>query len=91
MAEEKKIALKIVTGGQEKKVTYDELTLANNLAQEALVRVLVRKNIVTAQELLEELQKVRTERDASSQPPPPEPREDVCRSLEVYFSPAQKV
>ena len=71
MAEEKKIALKIVTGGQEKEVSYDELTLANNLAQEALVRVLVRKNVVTAQELLEELQKVRTERYASSQPPPP--------------------
>ncbi|OGC76409.1 MAG: hypothetical protein A2Z27_02130 [candidate division Zixibacteria bacterium RBG_16_50_21] len=73
MAEEKKIALKIVTGGQEKEVTYDELTLANNLAQEALVRVLVRKNVVSAQELLEELQKVRTERYATSQPPPGSP------------------
>ena len=68
MSEEKKIALKIITEGKEKEVTYDELTLANNLAQEALVRVLVRKNLVTAQELLEELQKVRTERYAS--PPP---------------------
>ncbi len=68
MSEEKKIALKIITEGKEKEVTYDELTLANNLAQEALVRVLVRKNLVTAQELLEELQKVRTERYSS--PPP---------------------
>ena len=70
MADEKKIALKIISGGQEKEVTYDELTLANNLSQEALVRVLVRKNIVTPQELLEELQKVRQERYTSSQPPP---------------------
>ncbi len=70
MADQKKIALKIVSGGQEKEVTFDELTLANNLSQEALVRVLVRKNIVTPQELLEELQKVRQERYTSSQPPP---------------------
>ncbi len=70
MADEKKIALKIVTGGQEKEVTFDELTLANNLSQEALVRVLVKKNIVTPQELLEELQKVRQERYSGSQHPP---------------------
>jgi len=70
MADEKKIALKIVTGGQEKEVTFDELTLANNLSQEALVRVLVKKNIVTPQELLEELQKVRQERYSGSQSPP---------------------
>lgn len=70
--ENKKIALKIVIEGKEKEVTYDELTLANNLAQEALVRVLVKKNLVTSQELLEELQKVRTERYAASPPPPPE-------------------
>ena len=70
MADQKKIALKIISGGQEKEVTFDELTLANNLSQEALVRVLVRKNIVTPQELLEELQKVRQERYTSSQPPP---------------------
>ncbi len=70
MADEKKIALKIVTGGQEKEVTFDELTLANNLSQEALVRVLVKKNLVTPQELLEELQKVRQERYSGSQSPP---------------------
>jgi hypothetical protein len=70
MADEKKIALKIVTGGQEKEVTFDELTLANNLSQEALVRVLVKKNIVTPQELLEELQRVRQERYSGSQSPP---------------------
>ncbi len=70
MADEKKIALKIVTGGQQKEVTFDELTLANNLSQEALVRVLVKKNIVTPQELLEELQKVRQERYSGPQPSP---------------------
>ncbi len=70
MTEEKKVALKIITGGQEKEVSFDELTLANNLSQEALVRVLVKKNIVTPQELLEELQKVRQERYSAPQPPP---------------------
>ena len=66
--EDKKIALKIIAEGKEKEVTYDELTLANNLAQEALVRVLVKKNLVTPQELLDELQKVRAERYPA--PPP---------------------
>ena len=68
--EDKKIALKIIAEGKEKEVTYDELTLANNLAQEALVRVLVKKNLVTPQELLEELQKVRAERYSTPPPPP---------------------
>lgn len=68
--DDRKIALKIIVEGKEKDVTYDELTLANNLAQEALVRVLVGKKIVTAQELLEELQKVRQERYPVSSPPP---------------------
>lgn len=59
---EKRIALKIVMGDRERDVTYEELCLSNNLAQEALVRLLVRKKIFKSEELLSEMEQVRKER-----------------------------
>jgi hypothetical protein len=59
---EKKIALKIVMGDRERDVTYEELCLSNNLAQEALVRLLVKKKIFKSEELLNEMEQVRKER-----------------------------
>ncbi len=64
--EPKKIALKIVVDGKEKEITFEELTLANNLAQEALVRVLVEKKIFTPEELLKALAEVKKERYRSA-------------------------
>lgn len=64
MAEDKdkRVALRVIMGNQEKEVTFDELVLSNNLAQEALVRLLVRKNVFKAEELVQEMEKVRKER-----------------------------
>lgn len=64
MSEEKdkRIALKIVMGDKEREVTFEELCLSNNLAQEALVRLLVKKKILTSEELLKEMELVRKER-----------------------------
>jgi len=59
---EKRIALKIVLGDQEREVTYEELCLSNNLAQEALVRLLVKKEIFKPEELLKEMEQLRKER-----------------------------
>ncbi len=59
---EKRIALKIVVGDQEREVTYEELCLSNNLAQEALVRLLVKKKIFKSEELLKEMEQLRKER-----------------------------
>ena len=55
-------ALRMVVNGQERLVTYEELALSNNLAQEALVRLLVKKKIIKPEELLEEINVVKTER-----------------------------
>lgn len=55
-------ALRLVIDGKERNVTYEELALSNNLAQEALVRLLIRKKIIDAQELLDEINTVKTER-----------------------------
>ena len=65
-AENKKVALKITFEGKERDVSFDELTLSNNLALESLLRVLARKKIVDSKELLEEMERVRKERTPSS-------------------------
>ena len=59
---ENRIALKMVIDGKERDVTFEELALSNNLAQEALVRLLIEKNLFTAKELLEWIEKVKQER-----------------------------
>ena len=60
--DEKKVALKMVVDGQEKDVTFEELALSNNLALEALVRIMVEKKLFDPRELMEMMEKVRKER-----------------------------
>ncbi len=62
MSEEKPPALKLVVDGKERDVSFEELALSNNLAQEALVRLLVEKKVIDPKELLECMQKVKKER-----------------------------
>ena len=57
-----KVALKIVIDGKERDVSYEELALSNNLAQEALVRVLIEKKLFEPKELLKMMETVRKER-----------------------------
>jgi hypothetical protein len=58
----KDVALRMVVDGQMRDVTYQELALSNNLAQESLVRLLIKKKMIDADELLQEMQTVRQER-----------------------------
>lgn len=60
--EDKKIALKMVVDGEERDITYEELALSNNLAQEALVRVLIDKKMIEPKELLDMMESVKKER-----------------------------
>jgi hypothetical protein len=59
---DKNIALKMVIDGKEREITYEELALSNNLAQEALVRVLIEKKLFDPKELIEMMEKVKKER-----------------------------
>ena len=59
---DKKVALKMIVNGEERDVTYEELALSNNLAQEALVRVLIDKKVFEPKELMDMMEKVKTER-----------------------------
>lgn len=56
------VALKIVMGDREKEVSFRELCLSNNLSQEALVSLLVKKKLIEPKELLEEIRRVKEER-----------------------------
>ena len=60
--EEKKVALKMVVDGKERDITFEELALSNNLAQEALVRVLINKKLIEPKELLDMMETVKKER-----------------------------
>jgi hypothetical protein len=58
----KRVALKVTIGDQVREVTFDELTLSNNLGLEALVKVLVDKKVFTPDELQKEMENVRRKR-----------------------------
>jgi len=57
-----KALLKIKIGKQVREVTYEELTLSNNLATEALLSLLIDKGVIDPEEYLKKLQDVRKER-----------------------------
>ena len=64
---DKKVALKIFYDGKWKEVTFEELCLSNNLAQEALVTLLVKKKIIEPKELLEQMDQIRKNRYRKSE------------------------
>jgi len=60
--DEKKVAIKMVINGEVKEISFEELALSNNLAQESLVRLLIEKKVFDPKELLEMMEKVKKER-----------------------------
>jgi len=60
--DEQKFALKMVVDGKERGVTYEELALSNNLAQEALVSLLIEKKLIDPKEFMEKIQAIKKER-----------------------------
>ena len=59
---DKNIALKMIVNGKEIDVSYEELALSNNLAQEALVRLLIQKKLFEPKELIAMMETVKKER-----------------------------
>jgi hypothetical protein len=58
----KRVALKVSIGDKVHDVTFDELTLSNNLGLEALVTLLVEKGIFQAEELQAVMERIRHDR-----------------------------
>lgn len=59
---DKKVALRMMIDGKEREVSYEELALSNNLAQEALVRLLIEKKLFEPKELIKLMETVKKER-----------------------------
>jgi hypothetical protein len=59
---EKRVALTVLVGDQKREITFDELTLSNNLALEALVKVLIDKQVFKVEELQQVMDAIRKER-----------------------------
>lgn len=62
MENKQKVAIKMVVDGKERDVSFEELALSNNLAQEALVRLLIEKKVIKADEMLKMMEQVKKER-----------------------------
>jgi hypothetical protein len=58
----KRVALKVSVGGQTHDITFDELTLSNNLGLESLVTLLVEKGIFKPEELQAIMDRIRRDR-----------------------------
>jgi len=65
-----KPGLILVKDGVQREVSFEELALSNTLSLEALVRVLTRSGNVDPTELMEEMEKVKTERFRDGMPLP---------------------
>ena len=59
---ENRTAIKMIINGEERDISYEELALSNNLAQEALVRLLIKKKLFEPKELMEMMETVKKER-----------------------------
>ncbi len=59
----------MVIDGKVREISFEELALSNNMAQEALVRLMVRKKIFEPREFMEEMNAVQNERYRTGEPP----------------------
>ncbi|MBK7142606.1 MAG: hypothetical protein IPH75_11050 [bacterium] len=60
--DEKKIAIRMVVDGKEREVSFEELSLSNNLALEAIARLMIEKKLFEPKDLLEMMERVKKER-----------------------------
>lgn len=68
MSDKDNVAMKMIVDGKVREITVQQLVLSNNLTQEALVSLLVKKKLIDPKELLEEIERVRNERYRPGEP-----------------------
>ncbi len=67
MRKKRGYAMKMVVDGQEREISFEELTLSNKLSHDALVSLLIKKKVIEPQELLDEIALVKKERFRSEE------------------------
>lgn len=65
---EGRVAMKMVIDGKVREITVEQLVISNQLSQEALVSLLVKKKIIDPRDLLDEIEKIRKERYREGEP-----------------------
>ena len=62
------VALKMMVDGEVREITVEQLCISNQLSQEALVSLLVKKKLIDPRELLNEIETIRKERYRAGEP-----------------------
>jgi hypothetical protein len=65
---EGRVAMKMVVDGKVREITVEQLVISNQLSQEALVSLLVKKKLIDPRDLLNEIERIRKERYREGEP-----------------------
>ena len=68
MNEKPRVAMKMMVDGEVREITVEQLVISNQLSQEALVSLLVKKGIIKPKDLLDEIEAIRKARYRSGEP-----------------------
>lgn len=68
MSEKDHVAMKMVIDGKVREITVEQLVISNNLSQEALVSLLVKKGVIKPKDLLDEIEQIRKVRYRTGDP-----------------------
>ena len=68
MSEKDHVAMKLVIDGHVREITVEQLVISNNLSQEALVSLLVKKGLIKPKDLLDEIDEIRKARYRTGDP-----------------------
>lgn len=60
--------MKMVVDGKVREITVEQLVISNQLSQEALVSLLVKKKLIDPRDLLDEIERIRKERYREGEP-----------------------
>lgn len=63
-----RVAMKMVVDGKVREITVEQLVISNQLSQEALVSLLVKKKLIDPRDLLNEIERIRKERYREGEP-----------------------
>ena len=69
MADDKRVAMKMVIDGKVRDVTFEELAITNNLAQRALVSLLIKNKLIDPKDYVDELKTTQEEHYRTGEPP----------------------
>ena len=68
MSDKPNVAMKMMVDGKVREITVEQLVISNQLSQEALVSLMVKKKLIDPQELLGEIERSRKERYRAGEP-----------------------